>query len=99
MARLALNLHEARTIVEAKADPNGGRLISATRYLLWGMEAPQEVMAAYERCLARSFGILQSDGDLLVSWAVQTSLMKGDFGLAGDIRDVLEKLGWQPTDT
>lgn len=75
------------------------RRIENGRYWLWDMEAPTEVAAAYERSWARRGNILQRDGDLLIGWVVEQSLMKGDFELAGMLRDALEKLGWRPTDT
>lgn len=96
--RLPISLHDARTIIDAVADVQGGHLVSPTRYLLWGMDCPQNVMAAYERSVARNFGMLQADGDLLVSWAVQQSLLQGDFELGIRIREALEAVGWQPKD-
>jgi hypothetical protein len=76
-------------------DPNFARRIENGRYWLFDMECSTEVMAAYERTWARRRGhMLRADGDLLIGWAVEQSLMKGDFELAGKLRDALEKLGW-----
>lgn len=96
--RLPLNIFDARTIVEAKADPATGRLLEPTKYLLWGLDCPQPVMAAYERSLARNFGMLQSDGDLLVAWAIEVSLVRGDMDLGVRLREALEAVGWTPRD-
>jgi hypothetical protein len=79
-------------------DPTHVRRIENGRYWLWNIEAPQEVAAAYERSWARHGHMLQRDGDLLVAWAIEQSLVQGDFALVGKLRDALEKLGWQPHD-
>jgi hypothetical protein len=82
-------------------DPIYVRTIENGKYTLFGLDCPTEVMAAYERTWARRYGyMLQPDGDLLIGWVVEQSLMKGDFELAGKLRDAMEKLGWKPsTDT
>lgn len=79
-------------------DPMYARRIENGRYWLFEMECPTEVMAAYERSFARRGHILQTDGDLLIGWVIEQSLMKGDFELVGQLRDALERLGWQPSD-
>ena len=76
--------------------PHIVRRIENGRYFLWDMEAPVDVAAAYERSWARRGHMLQRDGDLLVGWVVEQSLIKGDFELVGKLRDALERLGWQP---
>jgi hypothetical protein len=38
------------------------------------------------------------DGDLLIAWVVQNTLVKGDFELASKLRIALETLGWRPND-
>jgi hypothetical protein len=78
--------------------PLAVRRIENGKYFLWGMEAPTEVCAAYERTWARRGHVLQHDGDLLVAWVVQRTLMQGDFDLAMKLRDALERLGWRPSD-
>lgn len=87
----------AREIVEAKVDPQTYKQVQAAGYKLFGMDCPQPVMAAYERCWARRGNPLQMDTDLLIGWAVETALKKGDFQLAGDLRDAFERLGWRPS--
>ena len=72
------------------------RRIENGKYWLFDMECPQPVMAAYERTWARRGHVLQQDGDLLIAWVVQNSLVKGDFDLASRLRNALEELGWQP---
>jgi hypothetical protein len=70
------------------------------RYWLWGIEAPQDVAAAYEHIRATyGRGVnAQRCGDLLVGWMVANTLSKGDFELGLRLRDALEALGWQPHD-
>jgi hypothetical protein len=80
--------------------PDFARRIESGKYWLFDMECPTEVMAAYERLWAthgRS-GRAQQDGDLLIAWVVQNTLVKGDFELASKLRIALETLGWRPTD-
>jgi hypothetical protein len=76
------------------------RRIEQGKYWLWDMECPTEVMAAFERSLARRGHMLQRDGDLLVGWVIEQSLVRGDFGMVSQMRVALEELGWHPsTDT
>ena len=78
--------------------PHVVRRIDRGEYWLFNMPCPTEVMAAYERTWARRGNVRQQDGDLLVAWVVQNSLINGDFDLASKLRDALEELGWRPRD-
>lgn len=92
---LSLHPDDAREIIEAKVDPTTYKQVQAQGYKLFGMVCPQPVMAAYERTWARRGNPLQTDIDLLISWAVETALMQGDFQMAGDLREAFERLGWK----
>jgi len=77
--------------------PADARRIENGNYFLFDMPCPTEVMASYERCWARRGSPLQSDIDNLLTWAVEQSLLKGDFQLATQLRDAFEDLGWRST--
>ena len=89
----------ARRTTPTSLHPANVRTIVNGKYTLFDMPCPTEVMAAYERSWARRGHMRQADGDLLVAWVVEQSLVKGDFEMVGWMRDALEKLGWQPYDT
>lgn len=80
--------------------PSVARRIEHGRYWLFDMPCPTEVMAAYERLWATrgSSNRAKEDGDLLISWVVTQSLMKGNFEMASKLRLALESLGWRSTD-
>lgn len=85
-----------RQIIPPFVNPKTGQITGRTTYRLFDIECSQEVCAAYERSWARRSSMLKKDADLLTAWAIEQSLIKGDFTLATQLRDVLERLGWQP---
>jgi hypothetical protein len=74
--------------------PSYVREIDNGVYRLFGVECPQEIMAAYESLWSTVYR-RQQNGDKLLAWAVTTTLIKGDTDFGERLMVALEGLGWR----